>query len=277
MGDQETEGKTSQKNESFGWYVVAFLDLLGQQDALHKLNALPNMENQVEVDAFKQNVSNSTNPLYALESFFKVAIKSFMEGTLDESMLLPPQQELLRQLRSTPIFYRTFSDSLIVHIPFSKDISKFECRAIYSVLAATAATFLSCMVHSYAIRGGIELGLAWTLKEGEIYGPALARAHNLESKIAQYPRIVIGEELISFLKVVEGQQAVTAEEKAHAYCATKSKELLAIDDDGHTFLDWLGLGKDIRTGFQQRRELVVKAYDFINRESINTKKTETPR
>jgi hypothetical protein len=269
MDAQGAEDQTSQKKQHIGWHVVAFLDLLGQQDTLRKMTALPNIENQEEVAAFKHSIGELYRPLYALQTFFRASIKPFMEGSIDETALLSSERELLQQFRSTPIFYRHFSDSLIVHIPLRNDIGKFQCRAIYSVLAATASTFLSCMVNSWAIRGGIELGLAMDIEDGEIYGPALARAYNLESSVAQYPRIVIGEELIRYLQMVARYQAFTGEEKAQAGFAAKSLGLLAVDDDGRTFLDWLGSG--IRTTFQQHTELVLSAYNFIIQESIKQK------
>ena len=264
MDAQGAEDQTRQKEKHIGWHLVAFLDLLGQRDALRKLTALPNIENQEEVAAFKQKVGELYKPLYALQTFFRASIKPFMEGSVNETALPPSEREFLQQFRSTPIFYRHFSDSLIIHVPLRDDIGKFQCRAIYGVLAATAATFLSCMAHSWAIRGGIDLGLAMDIEEGEIYGPALAQAYNLENRVAQYPRIVIGEELIRYLEMVEGRQALTIEEQANAMLATKSRALLAVDDDGSIFLDWLS--SNIRTTSQQTT-MVLSAYNFIIRES----------
>jgi hypothetical protein len=270
VDEQKTRGP-----KHMAWYVVAFLDLLGQQDVLSKITALPNVENQEEVAAFKQKVAELYKPLYGLETFFKASIKPFIEGGRGETTFLPSEQEFLKQFRSTPVFYRHFSDSLIVHIPLSNDIGKFQCHAIYGVLAATAVTFLSCLVHSWTIRGGIELGLAMDIEEGEVYGPALARAYRLESRVAQYPRIVIGEELIRYLQMVAGQEAITAEERAHARVATRSLGLLAVDDDGCTFLDWLG--SDIRSSFQKRAELVHTAYNFIIQESVKHKEARNSK
>jgi hypothetical protein len=154
-------------------------------------------------------------------------------------------------------------------------MGKFQCHAIYGVLAATAVTFLSCLVHSWAIRGGIELGLAMDIEEGEVYGPALASAYRLESKVAQYPRIVVGEELVRYLRMVAGQEAITAEESAHTRVAARSLGLLAVDDDGCTFLDWLG--SDIRTTFHKRSELVQTAYNFIIQESVKHKEARNSK
>lgn len=269
MTSKGTENQPSQHEKHMAWYVVAFLDLLGQQDALRKVTVLPNIDNQEEIAAFKKKVGDLYRPLYGLKNFFKSSIKPFIEGNANETTLQPFEQDLLRQFRSTPVFYRHFSDSLIVHIPLRSDIGKFQCRAIYAVLAATATTFLSCLVHSWPIRGGIDLGLAMNIEEGEIYGPALARAYRLESRVAQYPRIVIGEELVRYLQMVAGQQALTKEDEANSALAARSLRLLAVDDDGCTFLDWLG--NDIRSSFQKHPELVRNAYDFIIQESIKHK------
>ncbi len=271
-----TEDPKNQKPKHMAWYVVAFLDLLGQQDVLSKMTVLPNVENQEEVAAFKQKVAELYRPLYGLQSFFSASIKPFLEGGSDESAFSPLEKELLKQFRSTPVFYRHFSDSLIVHIPLRNDVGKFQCHAIYGVLAATAMTFLSCLVHSWTIRGGIELGLAMDIEEGEVYGPALARAYRLESKVAQYPRVVVGEELVRYLQSISGLEGITAaEEQAHADLATRALGLLAVDDDGCTFLDWLG--SDIRSTFQKHVEHVRIAYNFIIHESIKHKEARNSK
>ena len=256
----------TQKEKSIGWYVIAFLDLLGQQDKLRQVTALPNIKNQEEVNAFKDKVRELYKPIYSLRKFFATSIEAVSK--IDENGLTVSQIEILKQSRSTPISYRYFSDSLIVYVPLRNDIGKFQCRAIYSVLAATAMTLLSCMSMGSAIRGGIDVGLAMDIDEGELYGPALARAHTLESKVAQYPRIVIGEELIRYLREVAGQQASTSEERAHVELAKSSLKLLAVDDDGHTFLDYLGDDIRITLQFGPINNVVQEAYNFIIQEAI---------
>ncbi|HYA39751.1 MAG TPA: hypothetical protein VEF34_00475 [Syntrophobacteraceae bacterium] len=258
------EGREQEK-KYIAWHVVAFLDLLGQQDKLREINALPNVQNEEEVTAFKQKIDVIYKPFLALKTFFKDSIEPFIKGGMDDAAFSPQEQRLLQEFRSTPISYRRFSDSLIVNLPLRSTLGKFPCHAIYGVLVATATTFLSCLANSWAIRGGIDVGLAIDVDDGEIYGPALARAYTLESRIAQYPRIVIGDELIRFLRVISAQHALTGEDKAHTGFAMKSLNLLIVDDDGYTILDWLG--RDIREVFQHQPELVLSAYHFIIQES----------
>jgi hypothetical protein len=274
MEVQKEKDKAKQKDKFIGFYVVAFLDLLGQQDKLRKLTVLPNIDNQEEIAAFKLKIGEFYKPLYALRTFFEGSIIPFIEGGIDENELSPSDRELLQKFRSTPIFHRHFSDSLIVHIPLHEKSGIFPCRAIFGVLAATALTFLSCMIHSVALRGGIDIGLAMELEEDEIYGPAIARAYNLESRVAQYPRIVIGEDLIQYLRMIS-EKTSTMEEKSNAMLATRSLKLLAIDDDGYTFLDWLGSGT--RTTFPKPQEQALKIYNFIIQESDTHKKNRNTK
>jgi hypothetical protein len=277
MAFQEGQNQPTQKVNYIGWYVVAFLDLLGQQAALRKVTALPNLENQEEADTFKRKVREFYEPLKALRKWFEDSIKSFMEGGIKTSGLTSEDQELLRKIRSTPIRYRHFSDCVVIHIPLRDDIGKIPCRAIFGVLAATAITFLSCMSHKWAIRGGIELGIAMDIEENEIYGPVLERAYTLESKVAQYPRIVVGEELIRYLKEIEGtisNPTFLIDDRVNAGAAAKSIELLAEDDDGQMIVDYLGV--TIRTVFQDTK-VIQNAYNFIIKECNRYKKLKNSK
>jgi hypothetical protein len=271
MDFQQTQDQSTQKDNLIGWHVVAFLDLLGQQDALRKVTALPNLERQEEVDAFKRKVIEFYEPLKALRKWFGDSIISYMDGGIKDRT--SKEQEILQKFRSTPIFYRNLSDCVIVNIPLRDDIGKFPGRAIFGILAASAITFISCISHKWAIRGGIDLGLAMELDGDEIYGPAIARAYALESKVAQYPRIVIGKELISYFKEMEkviGNPDISIDDRVNAGVTIKSQELIAEDYDGQIIVDYLGV--NIRNAFPHP-EIIHQAYKFIIEECVRHKKT----
>jgi len=58
-----------------------------------------------------------------------------------------------------------------------------------SSVPAIAGSFLTLMTSGTIFRGGLEIGLACEIGSKEIYGPALLKAHDSESKIAKYPAI----------------------------------------------------------------------------------------
>jgi hypothetical protein len=113
------------------------------------------------------------------------------------------------------------------------------------------------------------LGLAFNIDDGEIYGPALARAYTLESKVAHYPRIVVGAELVRYLNAVASSPMTTVEEQINATTAQSCLKLLTEDDDGQAILDYLGDEfKDNLQAVPLTPEVVQMAYNFVMSESI---------
>lgn len=263
-----TTTMTDNNNDmNVSWHVVAFLDLLGQQDKLRQITTLPDQANAAEVEAFKQSVLQMYGPVKSLRTFFLNSIKSFSAPSDDKD--IPEQfKEVMQQFRSCPIDSQTFSDSVIASVPLRTDISLFPCRAIFGVLSAAALAFLSCLAKGSPIRGGIDLGLAFNIDENEIYGPALARAYTLESKVAHYPRIVIGEELVRYLNAVATAPAATTEQQMNAVTAQSCIRLMTTDDDGHSILDYLG--EEFRDSLEMvhsTADIVQMAYNFVLTES----------
>lgn len=269
--------KDSQNEKYVGWHVVAFLDLLGQQEKLRELNALPDSKNEKEIVDFKQKIREIYEPIYMLRKLIGTAIEASVDLGTDSNKFTTQDQEFRKQFRSTPIYRRNFSDSLIMDVPLRNDIGKFPCRAIFIVLVSTALTFLSCMRLGFVIRGGIELGLAMDIDKDEIYGPALAWAYTLESRVAIYPRIVIGESLTRYLQEMASLSTSTKEEKINSRLAVRSLNILKVDDDGNTFLDYLGEDVQNIMLLPEQRQVVQKAYDFVIQESNKYKKEKNTK
>jgi hypothetical protein len=266
-----------QDKKYVGWHVIAFLDLLGQQSKLRQLNALPNSENQKEIDEFKQKIDEISKPILALRKFFKVCIEASIDLGIGYTELTAQNQEFRRQFRSTPIYHRPFSDSIVLDVPLRNDIGNFPCRAIYIVLISTALTFLSCMSFGWVIRGGIEVGLAMDIDKDEVYGPALAWAYSLESRVANYPRIVVGESLTRYLQDIASLSPSTKEVMLNSSLAVKALNILKVDDDGNTFLDYLA--EDVRNVMilPEQTHVVQKAYDFVIQESNRHKEEKNTK
>lgn len=86
-----------------------------------------------------------------------------------------------------PMCYKTFSDNIVLGIPLSDPINN-----IGAILISTAAFQFYLAVGGFFVRGGITEGL-YFMDENVVYGPALIEAHELESKLAMYPRVVLGD------------------------------------------------------------------------------------
>jgi hypothetical protein len=87
-----------------------------------------------------------------------------------------------------PVTVTTFSDNVVISTVPDKDATPIFLDAIATLqLHASAKGFL--------MRGGVAVGDL--IHDSEVvFGPALNRAYELESKIAIYPRIVVDDEVV---------------------------------------------------------------------------------
>ncbi|MHB8811119.1 MAG: hypothetical protein ACYC9M_14070 [Desulfobulbaceae bacterium] len=90
------------------------------------------------------------------------------------------------------------------------------------------------------IRGAIEVAWGVELQPGELYGAAVARAYELESEVAQYPRIVVGVET---MKLLLAHRANTEQDVFAQYDKALSElclDMLVQDVDGNWLVHYLG-------------------------------------
>jgi phosphatidylserine decarboxylase len=232
----------SQKENKYRFYLVAFLDILGQRDKLLGVKALPKTQEELDVFVKLDRETRGTvlNFRDAFFNFFKGMYKKRPippELTEDQRAKYIEIKERAEQLKPSVI---PFSDSIIVYVPLSNDDKVIQVDGIFSSMLAIAGAFLVLICRGNIFRGGIEIGIACRIGPNEIYGPALAKAHELESKRAKYPRIVAGDELVDFLQKESQNLEKEVQSEINQVMAQKCLNLLMIDADGHYALDYLG-------------------------------------
>jgi len=242
-----TEAKDTKELQ---WYGAAFLDLLGQSEILERITELPNPDNKEEVAAFFGLIKQSFGLVDMLNDTFKKNIATLGEESSIAKGLPDDQRKQMRVFHSRPIKLHRFSDGVVVFASVREQPDEpalAALSAIWGLLSGCCTIYLIFLSQGYPLRGGIDLGIGLEYKEGELYGPAVHRAYKLESGIAQYPRIVIGEELIKYLQSFESRTAPagTSENEQKMLfgakqIAAKCIKLMARDVDGRMILDCLG-------------------------------------
>jgi hypothetical protein len=106
---------------------------------------------------------------------------------------------------------------------------------------------------SLLIRGGVTVGNI-VKSYGQLFGPAVVRAYELESKIAIYPRIVVGEEVFEEL---ENNRGLWMHDKRDEKQAVRN--LLRTGDDGELYVDYLRVIRD------ELDDPVTEYDEFLNR------------
>ena len=115
-------------------------------------------------------------------------------------------------------------------------------------------------------RGGLDVGIATLVEANEIYGPALTKAYRLESEVAEYPRFVVGRELLEFLESVENQDPKTELGVVARRVAAGCRRMIVQDTDGRHMLEFLGTEVRAAMGASFPPDVVTKGHDFVDGE-----------
>ena len=102
--------------------------------------------------------------------------------------LILMHSRVLRMPINVPVNVSTFSDNIVISTPVTEHVTPFLRSIAVMQLLTVSARFL--------LRGGITVGDIYHDDEA-VFGPALNRAYELESKVAVYPRILVDEPVLS--------------------------------------------------------------------------------
>jgi hypothetical protein len=242
------------RHYTLGHHLVAFLDVLGQRATFRKLRIPANAVEEAEV---KEILRQTAGFVVDLRKVFQRQFEAFEAGS-----------ERMRAYTKEPLRPRFvgFSDSFVMSVPLRNDCGDLvRVVTIFSTLSAAAIVMLTSLASKHALRGGIDVGLATAIGTEEIYGTALERAYILESETADYPRIVIGDELWNYLNSVltEFERQTTPVAKSITAIVRKIMDLIAVDADGRRILDYLGSVVLENATPGNKEHMVQPAYEFV--------------
>ncbi len=239
---------------TLGSYLVAFLDVLGQREKFRQLWLPKTPEEYATVEGV---LRDTVGFVLALRRVFRKNFESFKAGL----KLKPGEENAIH----TPDFVG-FSDSFIAFVALrNEDEQRTPNIRIYSTLSASCVVMLTSLASEHALRGGIDVGMATEMCPGEIYGTALERAYLLESRQADYPRVLIGDELWRYLSLglAETEKLTTPTAQFLGKLIQREMEFTTLDADGRRILDYLGPGIVNISTPGQANTMVKPAYQFV--------------
>ena len=104
------------------------------------------------------------------------------------------------------------------------------------------------------------------IEDNEIYGPALTKAIELEKREAEYPRFVVGDELLEFLESVKNQDPNTELGEWAKQAAVRCRRMIMQDTDGRQMLDFLCPEVRAVLDASSSTDFVAEGYDFAENE-----------
>ncbi len=154
--------------------------------------------------------------------------------------------------------YRIFSDCICISYDISKFDADIKSKMIYFFLQTILYIQSDLVKEDIFIRGAISIDKHFQ-NEDIIFSAALVNAYNSESKNAIYPRIVLEESVIQYIKHYEDEQSIT-------YFNTFIKR----DPDNIIFMDYLSY--TVQLGLEEEHENNFELHKIIleNRLKLET-------
>ena len=255
-------------------YVVVFLDLIGQKERLVELPKL--VPNEGLTPELERAIKNTYGATFALRE----TIRSYFEGhelhKVDPKLLeglTDTQKGLFKKMASSKIHLQYMGDAIVLYSKLTNKHGELNLRSILMMLGGCALAMLLQLGRGNPIRGAIEIGVAMDWEEFGIYGSALYSAYYLESRVAKYPRVVIGDELLNYLQLWEKEKGEDELNRVNKEVARRCFLVICEDIDGRAILDFLSPDLPSIFGhsagdaqFKLLRKSVEEGLSFVSRE-----------
>jgi hypothetical protein len=262
-------GETPEKSDDVaghvGYYVVCVLDLLGQAEALKVWSHLPQTDE--ERKPFIDGIKNSLGTVEVLRENFLIFFDTVAQRTIPDNLFAQwthEQREAYTRARNCELKVAQFSDTFVFYAPLRNRHGDVTVEPMYRSLAACAMAMLVCLSSHIPIRGAVCIGTGMEATPGNFYGPSLAVAHHLESRIAEYPRVIASGEIAAFLTCNGSFSNDPTINQIMSQFGPTCRTFLCQDVDGEWIVDFAGAairklyGEDEHHGADPVRE----AYRF---------------
>ncbi len=234
---------------TFANYVVAWVDLLGQTSLLEKIGPIP--FNEEEMASFVKPLK----PTFGRVRKFRELITHFREQltqktNIPENLIMTRSADELamcEKYTQPKVNVAFLADSAMLSVCLREDMPFSPIRGIDCMLDMLSLIMISCLAAHAPIRGAVDVGVCAEIDGGELYGQAVSRANYRERRQAGYPRIIIGDYLVHYLKTCEdviNEPPITPEKKIQKGWLSQIANKFETDTDGRIILSYLCSKRD---------------------------------
>jgi hypothetical protein len=247
-------------------YCISFIDLLGQREALKGQGLLPIFKSEEDEKRFRDTVKNSIGAIIKLQEramdMLREAQKERPESSFRRS-LTDEERSTWDEMSRTRVTTQRWSDGLVSFVCLGDKDIKCPLNGIFDIFGSAGSICLMGLASANPIRGALDVAWGVEIHPGELYGAVVARAYELESVSAQYPRIVVGTRLVGFLEAHKNNKEEDVFSRTNRALAELCLGMLAYDTDGLLILHYLG--REFRNAVtkQHHVELYNRARKYV--------------
>lgn len=167
--DEWNEVGGAPENFEMHEYGVIYLDILGQKELMEELEQ-------------KKASSEEELQMQVVLRYIKKLLKN------------------LKGVRHPSIGVQQFSDTTVIYIQLDGENSLVAEFLFVDLICALPNVIFEALKEGVLLRGAVAKGMAWEIKQNCLYGPVIRDASDLEGKVAQWPRVIVSNAVISLFK-----------------------------------------------------------------------------
>jgi hypothetical protein len=246
-------------------YCISFIDLLGQRDALRGQGLLPAITTETGNTPYDRVIQDTIVPILQLQRDVEDMVKT-VSPNLDSPRRMSLSEEergIYDEMQLKRVKTQYWSDGFVRFVRLDDPGIRCPMNGVTEILQFSGYFCLLGLAQRHPVRGAIDIAWGVELPHSGLYGPAVANAYELESEVAQYPRIVVGQRVVGFL---EAQLANTRDDpftRANRTWAGLCRDMLLKDDDGHWIVHYLGAAFQYLVTHTTHRFIYDKARAFV--------------
>ena len=249
-------------------YVVGFVDILGQRAEYEGQGLLPHMPDGKMPEAFAEKLKNTIGVIRDIHKTSEKFLSGFKTPSTMRDTLPPELKAEFDRLRVCSTKHQRWSDGIVYFQSLSESHDPVPMNGVFGLTAALAHLCFLGLAKKAPIRGGIEIAWAVELEPGEIYGAAVARAYEIESIKAQWPRIVVGSEMLKYLERAAGATPIDMASGSNRALAEVVRSWIVPDVDGEPIIDYLGTSFKTHFANPVFGEVYKRACAFIEEQCV---------
>lgn len=252
----------------YGYFAMGFFDLLGQKQAILRIDPLVSSDPEEILNAIKA----SFGKVIRFRKHFDEFYQTFTGRDRFADAPFEPSEEQLAELRGleekAPIL-QGFSDTVIASAALKTQADLVYIGPSYTLAFAAATTMILSLAGGIVPRGGLDIGFGVDFND-EVYGPVLLSCHELEATIASWPRIVLGRGFVDFVEACRISGGETLVDRANANLAELLQGFMFVDVDGHRAVDYLAIVLFLRDEVPDVDKLIDSAQLTLEQELLES-------
>ena len=227
---------------------------------------LPTVQSDADQRVFQDILRKSIRPVFQLQrdvEEFSSAVSQNEDLPL-RMCLSEREKAVWDEMLKKRVKTQYWSDGFVRFACLADRDIKCHLNGILEIFCGAGYHCLAGLARRLPVRGAIDIAWGVELQLGGLYGPVVANAYELESEVAQYPRIVVGLRAVEFLEIQHANTNDDLISRINRDLATRCLNMLVRDLDGQWCLHYLGDDFASIVTEQNHSLLCHKARRFVN-------------